>query len=299
MRRSLFALILAGIFCALCACQSSPKQMAGQEITKSQPAVTPSPSPDKSSTEAMATTQPDDNLLVPVQIKKGDIDNSKDDYELRIEYPQLKHATTHHEKRFNQYVKALVAKEIRGFEAFCRQAKRERKKKPSFHLGLTYTTEIASNKRLCLDLRWESYTGYLNSDWYTTTINFDLEKGRELKLADLFKPKSNYLETLSKVGLNILRKTCVNCDCAGGKRPGQPLAEGFENPVEIGMHKTLQEAVAPKMANFVLWGLTSKGIAITFDEYEIAPGCAGIISIILPFEELKPAIRDELLTSKF
>ena len=296
MRSSLFALILLGL---LCACQSAQKATPANESAKAQSAATPSPEPENKSTPLTTVTQVADDLIVPVQIAKGDTDNANDDYELRIEYPQLKSPTTRQEKQFNQYIKRLVSKEVRDFEAFCRADKRKRKKPLGFSLGLRYSATIISKKLLCLNLRWASYTGYLNSDYYTTTINYDLEKGRELRLADLFKLKSNYLGGMSQVGLKVLKKTCLMCGCAPGVSAGDRLPDGMEYPDDFPAgFKPIKEAVAPKLENFDLWSLTDKGIEITFDEYEIAPGCGGIISILLPLEELKPALREDILVNK-
>lgn len=297
MRGSLFALILV---CLLCACLTSKQGVAVNEGAKLSPTPILTQKPEEKSEPESKPQQIAHDLLVPVTITKGETNTANDDYELRIEYPQLKQPTTLSERRFNRLIKSLVNKEIQSFENFCRNEKRQRKRPLGFNLNLSYSTNIISPKLICLDLRWSSFTGYLNSDYFTTTINYDLEKGKELKLPDVFKPKSNYLKTLSAVGLRVLKKTCLMCGCEGGISAGARLPQGIENPDDFPAgFKSIKEAVAPKLENFELWSLNNNGITITFDEYEIAPGCAGIISIQLPFEDLKPVLREEFSTNKF
>lgn len=292
MRRSLVAFLVISL---ICSCKNSSQNATTvNETTKLQQInQSTTSSEDKSATETSIESI-GNSLIRTEEILKGDSAAANNDYELRIEYPQLKKSTTLSERKFNRHIKNLVNKEVRAFERYCRKERQHRKKALGFSLGLTYSSNIVSPKLLCLDLRWSSYTGYLNSDYFTTTVNYDLERGRELRLSDLFKPKSKYLELLSTVGLKVLKKTCISCDCSAGSR----LPEGVENSADLAGFKPMKEALAPKIESFELWGLSKSGIVITFDEYEIAPGCAGIISITLPFAELSPVLHEDIITSK-
>ena len=64
------------------------------------------------------------------------------------------------------------------------------------------TYELKNNQRNVLSLTLSNYSYYYHAAHGMTNIKsltFDLEKGRLCELSDLFKPGSNYVETLSKL----------------------------------------------------------------------------------------------------
>ena len=64
------------------------------------------------------------------------------------------------------------------------------------------TYELKNNQRNVLSLTLSNYSYYYNAAHGMTNITsltFDLEKGRLCELKDLFKPSSNYVDTISKL----------------------------------------------------------------------------------------------------
>ena len=64
------------------------------------------------------------------------------------------------------------------------------------------TYELKNNQRNVLSLTLSNYSYYYNAAHGMTNITsltFDLEKGRLCELKDLFKPGSNYVDTISKL----------------------------------------------------------------------------------------------------
>ena len=108
----------------------------------------------------------------------------------------------------------------------------------------------------------------------STTLNYDLAQGRELALSDLFLPNSNYLETISNYCITELRK--------------QPFADVFTT-----------EGALPTLDNYRNWNITPKGLMITFDAYQVAPGAAGPQTVIVPYDQLKNLIAPEGPLSNF
>lgn len=100
---------------------------------------------------------------------------------------------------------------------------------------------------------------------FSHTVNYDLLAERELSLADLFLPGSNYLETISTYCLNELRK--------------QPYSDSFTN-----------SGADPTLENYRNWNITRNGLMITFDTYQVAPGAAGPQIIVIPYGQLTALI---------
>jgi Protein of unknown function (DUF3298) len=100
---------------------------------------------------------------------------------------------------------------------------------------------------------------------YTITLNYDLEPGKELALADLFLPNSNYLETIANY-----------CKAELSKQPF------FEGPFAEGANPTLE--------NYSNWNITPTGLMITFEEYQVGPYAAGPQVVQVPLETIHPVV---------
>lgn len=93
-------------------------------------------------------------------------------------------------------------------------------------------------------------------------LNYDLTKGTVLTLKDLFKPRVNYLAVFSKVASAELNKK---------------LQDKW----------MIKDGTAPLAKNYQLWNLNNKGIAIMFEEYQVAPYVYGAQEIEVPYSAIK------------
>jgi hypothetical protein len=113
-----------------------------------------------------------------------------------------------------------------------------------------------------------------NADWYgagaahpnsfSVTLNYDLTKGKVLKLADLFKPNTNYLKALADYSIKTLK--------AAGRLDFPEGAEPTEN-------------------NYRSWNITKDGLQINFDDYQVTPHAVGPQQVIVPYSVLKSLIN--------
>lgn len=87
---------------------------------------------------------------------------------------------------------------------------------------------------------------------------------------------------------------CLSCPCENGINAGDPLPEGKLNEVGQGGMFDLAEAVSANEENFSNWSITTEGVKITFNEYQVGPGCIGIIDITIPFGDLEAILRRDL-----
>ena len=93
------------------------------------------------------------------------------------------------------------------------------------------------------------------------TLNYDLEKGKEITLDELFLPNSNYLQAISDYAKAQLATRDIGFDM-------------------------FSDGAAPLPENYQQWNVSDNGLVITFDEYQVAPYAAGPQEVVLPFEEL-------------
>src|SRR5215208_1170807 len=100
----------------------------------------------------------------------------------------------------------------------------------------------------------------------SVTLNYDLGQGKELTLADLFLPGSNYLDAISAYCIAELSK--------------QPF---FDGP--------FSEGAQPTPENYRNWNIALDGLMITFDEYQVAPYAAGPQTVVVPYNVLQTLVN--------
>ncbi len=98
------------------------------------------------------------------------------------------------------------------------------------------------------------------------TVNFDLEQGRALALAELFIPGSDYLSAIAQYCIAQLRTRDIDfADFASG--------------------------AAPTPDNYRNWDITTGGLLITFEEYQVGPYAAGPQLVTIPYAALAQWIQ--------
>ena len=281
----------------VCACQLSQKAQTNEfsnEIISNQKLVANSSHNTQTIIEAPKPV--DDFRFSVIKIKRTE-KKSKFSLDIDVAYPQFKKTRTLQEIKFNQYVKKQVNEQIVDFNNFLVNEKLKdvkTKVQLEFEINLDYKFEYVSENYLSILMNWNGYSGYLNMDYFPSTINYDLKKEKAIKLKDIFEPDSKYLEKLSELAIEKLNRTCLSCPCKDGASAGKPLPEGVINDESVGGMFDLNKAVSVKEENFNNWSIRSEGFKITFNEYQVGPGCIGIIDIILSFDSLKPVLRKDL-----
>src|SRR5262249_42944716 len=137
------------------------------------------------------------------------------------------------------------------------------------YMEINYTLTAASPNAISILFGVSNYyAGAAHPNYYTFVLNYDLNKGQVLALADLFKPDSNYLKFISDFSLKSLKKGGV-----GG--------EGF------------LEGAAAKLENYKSWSLLPQGLLITFDPYQVASYAEGPQEVFIPSSALKQILKPE------
>lgn len=100
---------------------------------------------------------------------------------------------------------------------------------------------------------------------FTRVINFDPRTGRNLDLADLFRPGTDYLGAIAAYCTEVLQR-----------RGTLIFPEGAE----------------PKPENYANWNIGRRNLVITFDVYQVAPYAAGPQECQMPLSRLRSLLAN-------
>ena len=118
---------------------------------------------------------------------------------LSAEYPELTGSAAG-VAGFNQLAKARVMKSLADFKKQLAGVTAEdlaRLDDMNNYIDIGYDVEYADDDLISVNFGEDTYSGGAHPNHGTFTITYDLKNGRELKLADLFKPGSKYLATIA------------------------------------------------------------------------------------------------------
>jgi hypothetical protein len=215
---------------------------------------------------------------VDVVTKSVKENNKKLMYEIDAQYPQITGGNNPNLERFNQLARTTVLKIVSGFKKDMAPEEGEEPRPEGSmgsDLGIGYTINLAQDDLVSVQFDIGSYyQGAAHPNSYTETLNYDLKNGKQLRLADLFKPGSRYLQTLSTLCVADLKK------------------QWKEKNAEV-MEDMLKDGSAPTAKNYESWTITKRGLGINFDPYQVAPYAAGPQSVVVPYSALKDLIKPD------
>lgn len=204
--------------------------------------------------------------VVTKEIKE---ESKKQKYSIKVEYPELTGASNPNADKFNQEVKNLIAKETKGFkegvsEESAEDAPADTETGSDIQIG--YDVTLATNDLISVIFDVSAYSqGAAHPNSYAQVINYDLKSGRTLKLVDLFKPNSDYLSAISRFVIIDLKK-----------QSGQDADNDW-----------IEKGAGPDTDNYLNWNISRKGLAITFDPYQVGSYAEGPKHVIVPYSTLK------------
>ncbi len=214
--------------------------------------------------------------LVAKQIKEN---NKKSMYEIAVQYPQLTGGNNPNFEKFNVAARAAVAKKVAGFKKDMTPEAGENTEetRPEDSMGsdltISYTVVLAQDDLVSVDFEVSSYfQGAAHPNSYSETFNYDLKNGRQLKLADLFKPGTKYLQAIANYCIADLKK--------------QATEKGLTS-------EDIEKGAAAKADNYQGWTITKRGLGIYFDPYQVGPYAAGTQFVLVPYSDLKDLINPE------
>jgi len=217
--------------------------------------------------------------LVAKQIKES---NKKLMYEIDARYPQLSGGNNPNFEKFNQVTRGFVTKEVAGFKKA--MAPEEGEEPPpegsmGSDLNVSYEVALAQDDLISVGFSVGSYyQGAAHPNTITEVVNYDLKNGKQLKLADLFKPGAKYLQAIANYCIADLKK--------------QAKDKGLEA-------SEIENGAAANAKNYQGWTITRKGLGINFDAYQVGPYAAGPQFVLVPYSSLKDFINPDGPTGQF
>jgi hypothetical protein len=206
--------------------------------------------------------------------------NKKLVYEIAAQYPQITGGSNPNFEKFNQTVRGSVVKKIAEFKKDM-APKPDEEPRPEDSMGsdldISYEIALAQDDLVSVLLFVSSYyQGAAHPNGYSEVVNFDLKNGKLLKLADLFKPGTKYLQALSAYCVADLKK--------------QSKAKG-----EAGMldDSSITNGAAPALKNYHSWTIKKQGLGVEFDPYQVGPYAAGAQSVVIPYSAIKDLINPD------
>ena len=230
-------------------------------------------------TEFMVTQQPYQftaNVQVtPKVIKEA---NKQKLYSVNAEYPQIDGDSRF--DGFNKEARALINKDVAAFKASETTGDAEGPsdlpaETQNSTLEAGYDFHLANDNLISVAFTEGTYSrGAAHGNSLTQVLNYDVKGGKKIALADLFKDKSKYL--------SIIASLCQ-----------KELKERAKKPDAMVLEELIDSGAGPRADNYRAWNITTKGLWITFDPYQVAAYAAGPQYILVPYSVLKDLIKPD------
>jgi len=221
--------------------------------------------------------------VVTKQIKET---NKKLVYDISAQYPEITGPGNTNFDKFNQLVRGSVLKKVAGFKKEM-QPRPDEEPRPENSMGsdldISYKIELAQDDLVSVSFSISSYyQGAAHPNSFSEVVNYDLKNGKQLKLADLFKPDAKYLQAISSYCIDDLKK--------------QSNAKGADGMLD---ESSIKSGAAPAPKNYQSWTITRKGLGINFDAYQVGPYAAGPQFVTVPYSLIKDLISPDGPISQF
>ena len=195
-------------------------------------------------------------------------ENKKPDYSVKAVYPQLTgYEDINAEDKFNKTLSLLVDEELKSFYKGVEDYASNTDAPPvPMYYDRSYSVINENPLTVSLLFYLEVYEGGAHPSHNYSSLNYNLETGKEIKLSDLFYSDSDYLKVISDYCIKELHKDSGNND-------------GW-----------IEEGAGPKIENFTCFNIASEGLIITFNEYQVAPYVEGAKKVTVPYSELQDVL---------
>lgn len=203
--------------------------------------------------------------LVPERVK---LESHSLGYDIDVSYPQIlatPYTETTNIRKVNQQIKDTTTK---LYQWPLSRAEQHLQAKGILNtVNFTYQIGLATDSFLSIHYIGYSHNGNATQVQDSFAVNYDLTSAKVLKLSDLFKPGSKYMELISRYSIDALSLN---------RRPINSAA------------------LQPTAGNFKVWQITTQGISFNFPTCRVANCSEGELIVQIPYEELKPMLKPDL-----
>jgi len=213
-----------------------------------------------------ATTNPF-NSIAYLTIAKQE-EGHAPEYTLDIEYPEFKGLGQTKDDALNFLIATTVNSVIAAFKSdLAAAAMGSASGTPQSALSIRYKVEEASDKIVSIVFENSAYSaGAAHPNNFVSTFNYRVDTDSRFYIGDVFKKDSDYL---TAIGPLARERLLANPQLAGA------ITSTW-----------LSDGTAPREENFSAFSLTSQGLTLYFNPYQIAAYAAGVIAVSIPLSEI-------------
>jgi hypothetical protein len=201
-------------------------------------------------------------------------------YKIALKYPQLSGSPlSNTAEQFNMKMNEFIVAEMAEFGSKVADNAEAAKKLPlsaqNNYFNLNFNASVFRVKEeILMGIRFNKeyfYAGNAHPSHDIEVYNYDLTTGKELKLNELFIPKSDYLKVIADYCQKELSL----------RFKAQKVA-------------LIPEGVAPKEDNFINWNFEPDGLLFIFDEDQVASYDVGQPEVFVPYKVLKALLASDV-----
>jgi hypothetical protein len=181
----------------------------------------------------------------------------KPDYTITLLQPKIAD-----DAKFNAAVQAIIDPAVNDFKKSVQDIGTTDNGAPGTSSSLDMSYDVFMTRKGLVSIRFiatEYISGAAHPFSVVITLNYDPATGKVLKLGDLFKPNSKYLDAIAKICIDQLKR---------------------ENLL------TFPDGAAPTADNYQAWSLDRGGLLITFNEDQVGPHAQGESVVFIPYSQL-------------
>jgi hypothetical protein len=216
--------------------------------------------------------------VVSREIKEN---NKQQHYRIDAEYPQIEGTDAAAVQAFNRMVSAMVTRKVKEWKGGAGRAPGEEDLTPDADddsLDFNYNIRLATDDLISVEFNGYDYPhGAAHGSPFIEVVNYDLRSNKQLKLADLFQPRANYLQTISDYCIKDLKRQ------NNAQKPDERMLTD----------EGIAEGASAKAENYGNWNITAKGLLITFDSYQVGAYAVGQPEVMVPYAALKGILKPD------
>lgn len=185
---------------------------------------------------------------------------------------------TAHEVKINKTIESFVQTQVSAFEKSTTQSNKQENYKGLGIDANVFNLEnmVTSSHPKLLSIRFMMFemnyhAAHPNTNY--ASLNFNTQTGKQVTLAELFKPGSDYLNVISTIiRPELLKKLYPNLKTIDVKNPDV---------------EWVYEGTKPDIKNYPVWNVYEGKLMITLPAYQVAAYVYGPQTIMIPFTKLK------------
>ncbi|MBP6883928.1 MAG: DUF3298 domain-containing protein [Candidatus Pacebacteria bacterium] len=211
--------------------------------------------------------------------------NTPDKYTtFNVSYPQFKNASTEFNKKIEDVVNAGIAQQQKdagdNWQArYDTQVKGDNipqfpKEIDKFYFDASWKPVQVNDKYISFIMTVSAYEGGAHGYEAQSSFNYNVEKEKEITLADLFPSDANYLKTISEFSRKDLT--------AQFRKRLEVKTKADEQNFQDSILPMLTDGTTPTKENFAVFTFTLDEVTIYFSQYQVAPYSMGGSKVVIP-----------------